>query len=150
MIKTKKQQEKKSRYSLCFSLHLTNEDNDFWLIYFIYFSIIPFVISITVIFLYILLMRRIHRQSAYFLKKEISQRFILILWKASMIILSNIITWIPIVICSFLAVIRKSFLTQSSYSWIFITILPLNSIINVIIHNKFNFKVSKLKKKSKR
>lgn len=88
----------------------------------------------------------IKNKSAFFLKKELSTRFFLLLWKASLIILSNIFTWLPIVIFSFMASIKKSFLTQKTYNWIFIIFLPLNPILNVFIHSNFNFKISRLKR----
>lgn len=142
-------QKEISRYSLCFSLHLTNTKSDDWLIYFVYFSIIPFLISAAIIFLYALILKKIKQESAYFLKEEFSRRYFLLLFKASLIISSNFLTWTPIVICGFLAAINKSFLTQRTYNWIFIIILPLNSILNVFIQSNFNIKFFALKRKRK-
>lgn len=93
------------------------------------------------------MIKKIKKESAYFLKQQLSDRFFLLLWKASLIILSNLLTWAPIIICGFLAVVKKSFLTPTTYNWIFVTILPINSFLNIFIHSKFNTKTTALKKK---
>lgn len=80
-------------------------------------------------------------------KKNFYKRFILLLSKASVIIASNLFTWAPIAFLSLLAAINKSFLTQKTYNWVFIIILPLNSLLNVYIHSGFSIKFFLMKKK---
>lgn len=90
------------------------------------------------------------KQSLVSEKKHFYKRFIILLTKASVIIASNLFTWVPIAFLSLLAAFYKSFLNQRTYNWIFITILPINSIINVYIHSRFSMKFFFIKKKIKR
>lgn len=133
------------KYSLCFSIHLTNEETNDWFIHLINFSILPILISIIIIFLYSRILITIRKNSMIFSKLRNNQ-FMLLLWKVSLIILSNLVTWLPIAFIGVLAIMKKSFLTHDTYDWIFIAILPLNSIFNIYIHGRFNTKISTAKK----
>lgn len=113
--------------------------------YLLLYSILPFCISISIIILYTLIIWKIKYESSNFSKTG-HDRFMLLLKKSFFIILSNVCTWIPISIISFLAVIKKSFLTYDTYIWIFVLILPLNAILNIYIHFKFNIKISLINK----
>lgn len=132
-------------YSLCFSIHLTNEETGDWFIHLINFSILPILVSLIIIFLYFRILNTIKKNSMLFSKLR-NDQFMLLMRKASLILLSNVISWLPIAFITILAILKKSFLTHDTYDWIFITILPLNSIFNIYVHGKFNFKISITKK----
>lgn len=85
-----------SRYSLCFSLHLTNDKNDGWIYSFFLFSILSVIIYVTICFLYYKI-SSIILKSGKILSKENKERRIQRFLKANvLIIVSNLMTWIPI------------------------------------------------------
>lgn len=136
-----------SRYPLCFSLHVTNQKTDGWIYSFLIFSIIPMIIIIIIIIFYVKIFRCILK-SCSILSKEITiNRLLKVFINALLVVTTNILTWTPVFFVSIAAAFGKSPLVAKSYQWLFIIILPMNSVLNPIIFNFFKIKEFYMKTK---
>lgn len=93
----------------------------------------------------------IQKSSGILTKKEKQKRLINLFKATIIVVLSSLLTWIPLSIFSILAFAKKTFINYDNYYYIFFLFLPLNPLVNPFVHSSFNIRDKiQLKKQIKR
>lgn len=98
-----------SRYPLCFSLHLTNENLEGWLYSFCLFSIFPIIIISIILYFYLKIFKEVQSSIKILSRRDAIKRISSILISALSVVTTNIVVWLPILLLSLTFSFNKHF-----------------------------------------
>ncbi|XP_059147889.1 G-protein coupled receptor GRL101-like [Physella acuta] len=123
-----------SSNALCLGLHVNPTHNSGWIFSLTIYIVVNFIIMLLVIVGQVLIFKFISvSSSSQIISCVQKKREITVAKNLSLVVVSNVLCWVPICTVGLLSAVGYSF-SPDTYGWLAVVVLPLNSAVNPILY----------------
>lgn len=124
--------------ALCLPLQLPGENQTGWQYSFALFACVNLIVVCYIVTLYIYMLYKVFLTNIDRVSHQANEDTILTI-RISLVILTDICSWIPVIILLFLSLSRAVLDKEKEiYSWFVVVVFPLNSAINPLLYTLFS------------